>query len=471
MTLARKIAFGGNFSRCLHRSDDVLKSSMMKIDFKKYEIEMVACIERAVSQVMVEYSDEHFYAAALHEFYRESGDRISLPGLAVNTSEEVNDAGDNLWSSPDWYWTDLEFASKKLFKLHDNLESEASRLTTAHWDKIHTQWMSTLVRVAKQLTKRLKNNNAATKDFGFYLFDWEGDEVALLRQCMSAAKFKRLFPALQKTIDKEKADAQRPAEQKLAMYKNDLYMNGDKIIQHGKAAIPMLIDCLNSEQGWRAAGLLAELGISNNNVIQALRRRASSSEKGSPRFHFTTALAVLGDIDFVLDLAKKARTREAAIDGIKSLYGSGNNGFIPVSLDYTPLERLLSIKSCSKLAQRPCKPSHYALASRGSIRPDDTDTAIAGTNSKYKMIREHAVCALGDRSLGKAVSERAMQAIVDRFNDRAMTVRYLAVINIGYWKKAAKEHVPAIRRLMRNDPDPDVRYMARRTIQDLGFKP
>lgn len=60
----------------------------MKINFKQYEDELVTCIERAVSQAMAEYPSEHFYAAALHEFYRESGERISLPCLAVNTSEE-----------------------------------------------------------------------------------------------------------------------------------------------------------------------------------------------------------------------------------------------------------------------------------------------------------------------------------------------------------------------------------------------
>ena len=373
----------------------------MNIDFKQYENEMVTCIERAVRRVMVEFSDEHFYAAALHEFYRESGDRISLPCLAVNTSEEVDDAGDSLWSSPDWYWVDLEFASKKLLQLHESLECEANRRTTAHWDTVHTKWMNTLVRVAKQLTTRLKKNIAATNDFGFYLFDWDGDEVALLRRCMSAAKFKRLFPTLQEAIDEEAADAQRPTKQRLAKYTNDLCEYGEKLIKQGRSAVPILIGCLDSDQGWCAAGLLAELGVASNEVIRALRHQACLQENESPRFHFTSALAVLGDVDFLLDIAKKADTRDAAIDGIKSLYGSGKNGFVPVSLDYSPLERLLSIKSCSKKAQRPCSggPIQYALSSRGAIHPEDTGTAIAGTTSRYKMIREHAICALGDLSL------------------------------------------------------------------------
>ncbi len=445
----------------------------MSIDFKQYETEMVACIERAVSQVMAEFADEHFYAAALHEFYRESGDRISLPLLAVNTSEEVDESGDHLWASPDWYWDDLEFASKKLLQLHARLEREASRLEVEHWEKINTQWMNTLVRVAKQLTRRLKKNPAATKDFGFYLFDWDVDEVEILRRCMSPAKFKRLFPSLQAEIDEQKADAQRPLSQKLAKYKDNLYTHGDKLIEHGEAAVPVLIECLDGEHGWHAAGLLAKLGIASDPVIKALRHHACLPEDGSPRSHFTSALAILGDIDFVLDMAKKKDTRDAAIDGIKVLYGPRDNGFVPVPLDYTPLERLLSIKSCSRKAQKPCSggPIQYALPSAGAIHPEDTATAIAGTTSKYKMIREHAIRALGDRNLGKAAREPAMQAIVDRFTDRAMTVRFLAAINIGYWKKAAKEHVPAIRRLMRNDPDPDVRFMARRTLQEIGFKP
>ena len=63
-----------------------------------------------------------------------------------------------------------------------------------------------------------------------------------------------------------------------------------------------------------------------------------------------------------------------------------------------------------------------------------------------------------------------MQAIVDRFEDRAMTVRFLAVLYIRYWKKAAVVHAASIRKLARKDPDPDVRDYARRTLAELGLK-
>lgn len=219
--------------------------------------------------------------------------------------------------------------------------------------------------------------------------------------------------------------------------------------------------------------MLAKLGASDAKVIRALRSHACLPENASPRWHFTSALAILGDIDFVLELAKSTKTRDAAIRGIKALYSECNHGFIPVPLDYSPLERLLNIKSCSRKAQRPCSdgPIKYALDSRGDILPADVDIAIAGTASKYKMIREHAVDALGNRSLGKAASGPAMQAITNCFNDRAMTVRFLALCAIKEWKKAAKEHLLVIRRVMRNDTDPDVRYRARMTIKDMGFKP
>ena len=448
----------------------------MKIDFKEYESEMGTCIERAVSQVMAEFPDEHFYAAALHEFYRETGDRITLPCLAVNTSEEIDESGDSRWSSADWYWIDLKFASERLLELHDELENEASRLTTTHWDKVHTQWMNALVRVAKQLTRSLKKQSAATKDFGFFLFDEEGDEIELLRRCMSAAKFKRVFPHLQKAMDEEKADAALPAKQQLAKYKEDLYAHGDKLIEHGEAAIPILLDCLDNDerQRWCAARLLASLGIPNADVIRALKHHACVKEHGRTRFHMTTALAILGDVDFVLDIANKADTRDAAIDGIRSLYRPWDDGFAPVPLDYSPLERLLSIKSCTNEAQELSgnQRIRYAIPSPvGDIRPEDVGAAVAGTTSKYKMIREHAVRALGDRKLGKAASVAAMQAVVDCFSDRAMTVRFLAALNIGYWKKAAKAHVPAIRKLMENDPDSDVRLAARQSIEVMGFEP
>ena len=102
-----------------------------KLDWKKYEAELIACIEIAVRGAMDEYPDEHFCGAALHHFYRESGEVIAMPCLAVNTEEELDEH--NRWSSPDWYWEQLPFASRKFGQLHERLNKEANSIDRKYW--------------------------------------------------------------------------------------------------------------------------------------------------------------------------------------------------------------------------------------------------------------------------------------------------------------------------------------------------
>lgn len=446
-----------------------------EFNWKTYEFELSSCLQKAVCGVMEEYPDERFYAAALHHFYRESGDLISMPCLAVNTEEEVDE--DNLWSSPDWYWEQLPFTSRKLGQLHKRLNNEANSIGIDHWNIVHQDWMACLIRAAKHLTAKLKKRKQATKDFGFYLFDEESpDEVDTLRKCMTPAKFKRLFPRLHAIAEEKKADAKRPQKQKLAKYADDLWTHRDELVRQGENAIPILIGALDSKDGWLAASLLSKIGVASDKVITALRRQACAVETSWQRSHETGALALLGDVDFLLELAKNTKTRKIAIEGIKTLYAgtSGeDNVYVCDPLDYRPLERLIEIDSCRREVQKaPSRDAPFSYAMHhGWIRRGDVDEAIRGTESKYKMIREHAVCALGNRDLGKANSEKATQAIVNCFHDRAFTVRYLAAIRIGDWKKMAKHHLPTIRKLARNDPDPDVRDSARGSIREMGFRP
>lgn len=443
-----------------------------KFDWKKYEAELVKCVEEAVREVMEQYPDEHFYGAAFHSFYREHGDRIGFPCLAVNTEEETNE--DLRWSSPDWYWDNLECEGRVLANLHCRLNEIASSEDGEYWESVHDQWMESLIRAAKRLTASLRKTKQATKDFGFFLFDEESDEMMdVLRRCMTPAKFKKLFPDLLATIQREQTVEELPVSKKVALYANDLSeSNCEKLLDLGEKAIPALINVLDGEDGWLAARLLGRLGITDLDAIDALKTRVTRSAKSSLPSHAAGSLGLLGETEFLLALAKKAGTRKLAIEAIRRQYSNflTRHTVVHVPLDYLPLEQLLAIDACRKLAQKPHDTGGYfnfALESR-EIKPGDVDEAIRGTTSKYKMIREHAVCCLGNRGLGKACSEKAMQTMVDCFDDRAMSVRRLAVLCIRYWKKAAVVHLPAIRKCAREDPDPDVRDAARATVRELG---
>ncbi|QDT36864.1 DUF4303 domain-containing protein [Stratiformator vulcanicus] len=445
-----------------------------KFNWENYETELLKYLEKAVLEVMGQYPDEHFYGAAFHSFYREYGDRIGLPCLAVNTEEEIDENLDTRWSSPDWYWNDLDYAGRALVSLHDQLNGFASSEDGKHWETLHKQWVASLIQVAKRLTTKLKKQEQATKDFGFFLFDEESDEmVDVLRRCMTSAKFKKLFPDLLEDIERKQTTEELPAAKKLALYASDLSEeNCERLLTHGKKAIPVLINALSGEDGWLAANLLGRLGIPDKNAIEALRELVDSTDDSCCR-HAATSLALLGDIDFLLKLAGRKESRAIAIDGIRDLYStSADYSTIHVPLDYRPLEQLLAIDTCRKPAQRPRDTGGYfnfALGNR-EIKAGDVDEAIRGTRSKYKMIREHAVCCLGDRGIGKACSLKAIQAMVDCFEDRAMSVRRLAVLRIKDWKNTAKDYFPAIRKLARKDPDPDVREAARNTMRQLEVK-
>ena len=443
-----------------------------KFSWKQYEAELLKGLSEAIQEVMGQYPEERFYGAAFHSFYREHGDRISMPCLAVNTEEELAGDFESRWSAPDWYWDDLDYQSSKLLSLHHRFDEFASSKDDQHWETLHSQWMESLVRVAKQLTSKLKRKKQATGDFGFFLFDEESNAmVDVLRRCMTAAKFKKLFPDLMGAIQYEQRTEKLPVSKRIALYASDLTEeNCAKLLALGAKAVPALVNVLKSNEDDKIgpARMLGLLGVKDQDAIKALKEYASHSVEPYLASHAAYSLALLGETEYLLNMAKKAKTRTLAIGAIKRLYSGflSDNSVVYVPLDYRPLEHLLTIDSCRKPAQKPRDTSYYfsCALERREINAADVDEAIRGTKSKYKMIREHSVCCLGNRSLGKACSQKAMQAIVDCFEDRTISVRRLAVINIQHWKKMAEEHLPAIRRLARKDSDPDVRDAARSTV-------
>ena len=380
----------------------------VKFNWKRYEAKLLRGLSEAIQEVMGQYPEEHFYGAAFHSFYREHGDRINMPCLAVNTEEENGGDFDTRWSSPDWYWNDLDYEGSEFLSLHQQFDEFASSEDDQHWDTLHSQWMESLIRVAKQLTTKLKKKKQATSDFGFFLFDEESDEmVDVLRRCMTAANFKKLFPDLMEAIQREQATEKLPVSKRLTLYASDLTEeNCAKLLALGAKAVPALVNVLKLNEGddkIRPTIMLGRLGIRDRDAINALREYASPSVEPYLASHAANSLVLLGETDYLLAMAKKARTRPLAINAIRSLYSSFLTGgrVDHVPLDYRPLEQLLAIDACRKPAQKPKDTGGYfnfALDSR-EIKGVDVDEAIRGTKSKYKMIREHAVRCLGNRSL------------------------------------------------------------------------
>ena len=163
---------------------------------------------------------------------------------------------------------------------------------------------------------------------------------------MTPAKFKKLFPHLQTELEEAKQRVSSPFDSKLNIYRQDLRRYENEIMKLGTQSVPMLLDALqDEEEAWAAADILAKIGIPDPDVLCVLKQHALQGHELA--FHDTTALALLGEVDFLLELADSAKTRDIAVRGICSLYSVWLNWCQERRpLDYRPLEQLLEKPGC-----------------------------------------------------------------------------------------------------------------------------
>ncbi len=443
---------------------------MPRGQFNWSDFETAVCVsaERVIRRAMREYPNENAYAAAFHEFYAEEWQVIREPCLALNTLEEIADSDRLKWSPADWYWTDLEYLSKRAASYFDRLNSEANRGDADHWHKTHDRLMRSMVRIAKDLGRRLKPLNV-TRDFGVYVFaNNRPDGPEILRKCMSKGRFARFFPHLHERTEAAATLADASIARKLASYREDLHLHRDKILAIGIPAVSMLIDYLNEpKRGWLAASMLGQLGLREDRIIRALRSEVQRKTRNTRQA--MCSLALLGDLDYLFKLAEQKITRTDAVRAIKILYSSNADScVVHVPLDYAPIEQLLSRKKCAAEVRKAYSSGgvyEFALPSR-EIQTSDLDEAIRGTKSRHSLIREHAVSCLGNRKLGKAAGSQALPAIATLLDDSCFNVQRLAMIKLSYWKQAAKPYVPKLKKLTRDD-DAEVREWARYSLREM----
>ena len=429
-------------------------------DWGQFHELIVDQAQKAVLGVLKQCSEASVYSVVFHEFYAEEHDRMDLPLLALNTTDALQESEDDKWSSPDWRLPDIVFARGRLKRLQLRLNEEASSGSVDQWYVWNGRFMRTFCSAARSLHRELKKHPKTTKDFACFVFDGGAQiEIEILRRSTTPAVFKKHFPYLLEQIERQRNLENCGFDQKLSTFQKDLFEYSDQVLELGESATPMLLSELNNEeQGWVAADLLGRLGIADTNIITALRKKANTGAE--LEWHSTSALALLGDTDFLLDLADDSKTRNIAIEGITSLYSSAVNHCLrPPALDYGPLKTLLTKNSCRRKVGK--------LYSGRDISDQEINTALAALRSKYRVIRENALCVLGDRRLGKKAGERILPAIADRLQDRCANVRRLAIINLTFWKKDARAFGRSVRRLLK-DPDQEVRSTARQYLKSLG---
>lgn len=431
---------------------------MPQIDWKKFENTLLSAALQAATRLM-ERSKGTFYVFVFHEFYAETEGRIALPCLAANTVEALAGQKDSRWSSADWKWSQIKYVTPELRTLHRSMEKAAVKDDGKEWQQIHARFLDATIATAKKLTPLLRKYENVSKDFGVYVFT-EDDEVEILQRCMTPAQFKKRFPQLQAEIAASQQLEASPRDAKFEAYRNDLYEHQKELLKLGEEAIPFLCEVLESNlpQNWVAASLLGQLGVPDPRAIALMKQRAQTGREIHQ--HDTVALALLGEVDFLLKLAETSQTQWIAVQGICSLYSSQiDSARQPRALDYQPVEKLLAIPGCKKhlesLYSGPCE-----------IRESDVDEALRGLKSKHELIRGHAVTVLGQRKLGAKVAARVLPAIAESLQDKSATIRRLAILALSRWKKTAKPYAPEMRKLFR-DPDPNIVHYAKQYIKEV----
>ncbi|WP_442510396.1 DUF4303 domain-containing protein [Novipirellula sp. SH528] len=421
------------------------------MDWKNFELVLLAECERAFQRWLAEHPGHTVYALAFHESYRELDGQMNLPQLAVNSLEaaqQIKSAEDNglKWNPADWTWQNvLAIEEEPLSQLADDLNEEANRSTQNHWRKTEKRFLSVLVRIAKSIRKTFERDERTTKDFVVYVSD-EAEDI--LRRCVPKSLFERLFAEY---APKSQVDASVLLADRMPEYLEAPWSFEEEILSLGENSIPALLEFLPSKYGYYGAVLLGKLGVRDQIVIDALRGGCGSG--GGLAESSAQALFKLGDIDFLFEQTCVSATRVQAVAAIVSGLKSQSSG----PLDYRFAEKLLSsgdpevvevVEEQLKLGSSLCE-----------IGLSDLDEAFRGLESSHLVIRWHAVSVLGDRSLGRKAAKQVLPILAKGLADQNATVRRLTLLSLAQWKAAAKPYHDQMLRL-KEDPDREVRMVA-----------
>lgn len=425
-------------------------------DWTAFEAAIVVASEAAIDKWFAKYPKQHPYAIAFHELYCELDGPIVIPSLGINSIEkqkyeEGTDHENYKWNPGDWHWTSILPERSPLAKLEKSLIVEACGGSQAHWNKTKKHFDKVLLSVTKQLYQKYSKHPQVTDDFVVYIDDDEYG-LDLIKRCVPARLYKKHFDGLDKPNMSKLS-----SEERLAVYIKDIWSYEKEILAMGENAIPALIKKLDDPQdGWAAAGTLAEIGQPTEAVISALRKHART--KGGTGELSANALHLLGDVEFLYGLLKSEELLHQAVDGIlNGLKVSASDRKVPLPLDYSHAERLLAMNSPAIEARviEELKPGSSFI----DPKPSDLSELIRGLNSAHVVIRQHAVCVAGDRALGKAVSKTLLPVLAEKLTDPVPNIRRLALLALSYWKADAAPYHAEMKKLQK-DKDAQVREYA-----------
>ncbi len=251
-----------------------------------------------------------------------------------------------------------------------------------------------LLKVTKHLYRQFAKHPQVTDDFVVYIEDGDGG-LDLIKRCVPAKLFKKHF----EQYGEPKFDHLAP-KARLDSYLEDMFTYEKEIVAMGTEAIGPLIKKLDDpEDGWLAASILADINQPSKEIIAALKKHMRS-EDGSAH-HCADALHFFGEVEFLFGLVKDKELQECAVGGILAgLKSRASNRQPHLPLNYTYVERLLAMKSpaIEEKVNEELRPGSCFI----EIKASDTDEVLRGLSSPHVVIRQHAACVAGERSLGKS---------------------------------------------------------------------
>lgn len=430
------------------------------MDWKLLEDAFVLEAEKAFTRWVKRNPGHLSSAMAFNECHRMVDDDIRFPSLALQSIHQItNDSslGDLAWTpnSADWQWLNILPERSPLKKHESIVNAYARRGSQAQWLQTEKRLIATLIRASRRLYRLLKDHTQTTNEFVVF-FDDEGGDLEIIKRCLPVRLYTKYFQEFEPpSVCPEASEAE-----KVKQYFENMILFDNQILALGADAIdPLILKLTDEDDQMMAARLLGSLGIRDQRVIRSLRKH-TRQHSGMAEFS-SMALFELGDLDYLLHLAKLAETRTHAVMGILKCVSGNNDLFRSIPLDYRPVECLLNMKKAAITRE-----VNRQIPVTGQFASSDVDEAIRGLSSAYAVIRRHAVSTLADRGLRPKEAKRILPLIAEHLHDPDPNVRRSTLLSLSLWKSAAEPY-RAMMKALQKDKDPEVRSFARYILQYL----
>jgi hypothetical protein len=227
------------------------------VDWKNLESVLVGESKKAIDAWLDENPTQTVYAVAFHESYRELEGQIVIPQLAINSLQRLEKHGmrrEDSWAfnPADWKSKDVLPRSIAIEEVEGVVIATANASTPAQWYRTEKQFLLSITRVAKALSKSFKKHSQFADDFVIFLNDEADEGGSLIKKSVSKALFEKFFPQL---IERDHVgaslsainDDERLRELLASPFEYD--EAGKKILAYGARAVEGLLRLLRESRG------------------------------------------------------------------------------------------------------------------------------------------------------------------------------------------------------------------------------